>query len=77
MFYFRPNNEITDPFFDLNDGSLSLIIIGLLTLIVAIGFLRWLYWIIRGYDKWKSNNRLSYEISATKLSNKLNNGIEV
>ena len=77
MFYFRPINEITDPFFDLNDESLSLIIICLLTLIVAIGFLRWLYWIIRGYDKWKSNNRLSYEISATKLSNKLNNGIEV
>ena len=77
MFYFRQNNQIDDLSFDLQAGNISFIIICLMTLVVVIGFLCWLYWIIRGYDKWKSNNRLSYEISATKLSNKLNNGIEV
>ena len=77
MFYFRRNIEISDPFFDLSDGNLSFIIICPMTLVVVIGFLCWLYWIIRGYDKWKSNNKLSYEISATKLANKLNDGISV
>ena len=77
MFYFRQNIERSDPFFDFGDGNLSYIIICLMTLVVVIGFLCWLYWIIRGYDKWKSNNQLPYEISATKLSDKLNDGISV